>query len=52
MNNLLRALIVLVTINIVVTAWATNREFTIAVGEEECQVLGTNFVRSFLKDIK
>ena len=24
----------------------------IAVGEEECQVLGTNFVRSFLKDVK
>jgi len=51
-NNLLRALIVLVTINIGVTVWASNREFEVAVGEEECQVLGTNFVRSFLKDVK
>jgi len=52
MNNLLRALIALVIINTGVTIWASNREFTIAVGEEECQVLGTNFVRSFLKDVK
>ena len=52
MNNLIRILIVLVTINIGVTVWTSNRELTIAVGEEECQVLGTNFVRSFLKDVK
>jgi hypothetical protein len=52
MNNLLRALIILIVINIGVTVWASTREFTIAVGEEECQVLGTNFVRSFLKDVK
>ena len=52
MNNLIRILIALVAINIGVTVWATNREFEIAVGEEECQVLGTNFVRSFLKDVK
>ena len=52
MNNLIRILIALVTINIGVTVWATNRDLTIQVGEEECQVLGTNFVRSFLKDVK
>ena len=52
MDNLIKILIVLVIINICVTVWDTNREFEIAVGEEECQVLGTNFVRSFLKDVK
>ena len=52
MNHLLRVLIALVIINIGVTVWSSNREFEIAVGEEECQVLGTNFVRSFLKDVK
>jgi hypothetical protein len=52
MNDLVKVLIALVIINIGVTVWASNREFTIAVGEEECQVLGTNFVRSFLKDVK
>ena len=52
MNDLLRVLIVLVIINIGVTVWAGSREFEVAVGEEECQVLGTNFVRSFLKDVK
>ena len=52
MNNLLRALIVLVAINIGLTVWASNRDLQIQIGEEECQVLGTNFVRSFLKDVK
>jgi hypothetical protein len=52
MNNLIRILIVLVVINIGVTVWNTNRNLQIQVGEEECQVLGTNFVRSFLKDVK
>ena len=52
MNNLLRALIVLVVINIGLTVWASNRDLQIQSGEEECQVLGTNFVRSFLKDVE
>ena len=52
MNNLLRALIALVIVNIGVTVWVGNKGLTIQIGEEECQVLGTNFVRSFLKDVK
>jgi hypothetical protein len=52
MNNLLRALMVLVIINIGVTVWVGTRNLTIQIAEEECQVLGTNFVRSFLKDVK
>ena len=52
MNNLIRILIVLVIINIGLTAWVGTRDLEIQVAEEECQVLGTNFVRSFLKDIE
>ena len=52
MNNLIKALIVLVTINIGLTVWSGTRNLQVQVGEEECQVLGTNFVRSFLKDVK
>ena len=52
MNNLLKILIALVIINIGLTVWASNRDLKIQIGEEECQVLGTNFVRSFLKDVK
>jgi hypothetical protein len=52
MNDLVKVLIALVIINIGVTLWVGNKGLTIQVGEEECQVLGTNFVRSFLKDVK
>ena len=52
MNNLIKTLIVLVIVNIGVTVWVGNKGLTIQLGEEECQVLGTNFVRSFLKDVK
>ena len=52
MNNLIKTLIVLVIINIGVTVWNSTRELRIQIAEEECQVLGTNFVRSFLKDVK
>ena len=52
MNTLIRILIALVIINIGVTVWASNRGLQIQIGEEECQVLGTNFVRSFLKDVE
>ena len=52
MNNLVKILIALVIINIGVTAWVGTRELQIQIAEEECQVLGTNFVRSFLKDVK
>jgi hypothetical protein len=43
---------VLIAVNIGVTLWVGFRDIQLAVGEEECQVLGTNFVRSFLKDVK
>jgi hypothetical protein len=52
MNNLIRILIALVIINIGVTAWVGTRDLQIQIAEEECQVLGTNFVRSFLKDVE
>jgi hypothetical protein len=52
MNNLIKALIALVTINIGLTVWVGTKNLTIQIGEEECQVLGTNFVRSFLRDVK
>ena len=52
MNNLLKILIVLVVINIGLTVWVGTKNLQIQIGEEECQVLGTNFVRSFLKDVK
>ena len=52
MNNLIRVLIVLVAVNISLTAWIGFKDLKIQVEEEECQVLGTNFVRSFLKDVK
>jgi hypothetical protein len=52
MNNLIRILIALVIINIGVTVWASTKGLQIQVAEEECQVLGTNFVRSFLKDVE
>jgi len=52
MNNLIRILIALVIINIGLTVWAGTRDLRIQIAEEECQVLGTNFVRSFLKDVK
>ena len=52
MNHLIKTLIALVIVNIGLTVWAATRDFRVQVGEEECQVLGTNFVRSFLKDVK
>ena len=52
MNNLIKILIALVIINIGVTVWVGTQDLRIQIGEEECQVLGTNFVRSFLKDVK
>jgi hypothetical protein len=52
MNNLIKILIALSIINIGVTVWVGTQDLRIQVGEEECQVLGTNFVRSFLKDVK
>ena len=52
MNNLIKILMALVIINIGVTVWVGTKNLQIQVGEEECQVLGTNFVRSFLKDVK
>ena len=52
MNNLIRILIALSIINIGVTVWVGTQDLRIQIGEEECQVLGTNFVRSFLKDVK
>jgi len=52
MNNLLKILIALVVVNIGLTVWASTKGLQIQIAEEECQVLGTNFVRSFLKDVK
>ena len=52
MNTLIRILIALSIINIGVTIWVGTQDLKIQIGEEECQVLGTNFVRSFLKDVK
>ena len=52
MNNLIRILIALSIINIGVTVWVGTKDLRIQIAEEECQVLGTNFVRSFLKDVK